>query len=243
MVYGLISDIHANLEACEAVLADLAGVDAYLCVGDVVGYGPDPAACLERLRRLPGLVCVAGNHDLAAADRYDLSWFNAHARAAIEWTSRQLTTEQKAYLSGSPLTAQVEQAILVHGSLPDHMGYLATVQDAVACFDVMPGALCVVGHTHVTEAFQRRGMSRFCEQVSLAAGGEIALDPDLRYIVNPGAVGQPRDGNPQASYAVWDTEARLIEVRRVAYDIASVQRKMRQAGLPPYLANRLSGGR
>jgi predicted phosphodiesterase len=243
MVYGVISDIHANLEACEAVLADLAGVDIYLCVGDTVGYGPDPAACLERVRRLPGLVAVAGNHDLAAAGQYDLSWFNAQARAAIEWTSRQLTAEQKEYLSASPLTAQVEQAILVHGSLPDHMEYLTTVEDAATCFDAMPGALCLVGHTHVAEVYQRGDSSQFCEHAPLPTGGEIALEPGLRHIVNPGAVGQPRDGNSQASYAVWDTEAGSIEVRRVAYDIASVQKKMRQCGLPSYLVNRLSRGR
>jgi len=243
MIYGLLSDIHANLEACEAVLADLAGVDAYLCLGDIVGYGPDPAACLERVRRLPGLVCVAGNHDLAAADRYDLNWFNRQAREAIEWTSRQLTSEQKGYLSALPLTAEVAQATLVHGSLPDHMEYVAAVRDALRCFDAMPGPLCFIGHTHVAECFLRRGKSRFCEHMSLLTGGEIVLDSSPRYLVNCGSVGQPRDGNPAASYGIWEVEARLLEMRRVEYDVAAVQRKMRQAGLPPFLADRLSRGR
>jgi diadenosine tetraphosphatase ApaH/serine/threonine PP2A family protein phosphatase len=242
MIYGLISDIHANLEACEAVLADLTGVDAYLCLGDLVGYGPDPGACLERVRRLPGLICVVGNHDLAAAGRYDLNWFNPHARAAIEWTARQLTAEQKAYLAALPLTAEVGRAILVHGSLPDHMEYLATVQNALACFDAMPRPLCFIGHTHIAECFRRRGASLRCDQVSLLTGGEIALEAPLRCIVNPGSVGQPRDGNPDASYGIWDTEACLIEIRRVTYDVAAVQKKMRQAGLPSYLADRLSRG-
>lgn len=242
MIYGLISDVHANLEACEAVLADLSGVDAYLCLGDLVGYGPDPGACLERVRRLPGLVCVVGNHDLAAAGKYDLNWFNPHARAAIEWTERQLTGEQKSYLAALPLTAEAGRALLVHGSLPDPMEYLATVQDALNCFDAMPGTLCFLGHTHLAECFRRRGSSLFCDHVPLHSGGEIALESALRYLVNPGSVGQPRDGNPDASYGLWDTEARTIEIRRVPYDIAAVQRKMRQAGLPQYLADRLSRG-
>jgi predicted phosphodiesterase len=241
MIYGLLSDVHANLEACEAVLADLSGVDAYLCLGDLVGYGPDPGACLERVRRLPGLICVVGNHDLAAAGKYDLNWFNPHARAAIEWTERQLTSEQKSYLAALPLTAEAGRAILVHGSLPNHMEYLATVQDALNCFDAMPGALCFLGHTHLAEYFRRRGSSLF-DHVPLHAGGEVAFESALRYIVNPGSVGQPRDGNPDASYGLWDTEARTIEIRRTKYDIAAVQQKMRQAGLPQYLADRLSRG-
>ena len=242
MIYGLLSDIHANLEACEAVLAELSGVDAYLCLGDIVGYGPDPGACLERVRRLPSLTCVVGNHDLAASDHYDLNWFNPQARAAIEWTARQLTSEQKSYLVALPLTAQIGNAVLVHGSLPDHMEYLASAEEAIACFEATQQPICFIGHTHLAECFVRRGLLPSCEQISLAVGGEVAMETGLRYIVNAGAVGQPRDGNPAASYGVWDTEAGLIEVRRVGYDIAAVQKKMRRADLPPSLAKRLSRG-
>ena len=242
MVYGLISDVHANLEAFEAVLAELAGVDAYLCLGDIVGYGPDPIPCLERLQALPGLICVVGNHDLAAADRYDLSWFNAHARAAIEWTSDQLSPAHKAYLTDLPLTAEAGRALLVHGSLPNHMEYVLTEADALACFEAMPRPVCLLGHTHLAEHFRRRGTARDCDHLPLPLGGTIALEADTRYIVNPGSVGQPRDGNAAASYARFDTEERRIEVLRVGYDIAAVQKKMQRAGLPAYLAERLSRG-
>lgn len=243
MTYGLISDIHANLEALEAVLAELSGVDAFLCLGDIVGYGPDPGPCLERVRRLPGLVCVAGNHDLVAVGRYDLNEFNPFAGEAIQWTRQQLSEEQHSYLSSLPLTAEAAGAVLVHGSLPDEMAYITSAEDARQCFEAFAGPLCFIGHTHVAEHYVLRSGTRFPEQLSLWSGGVFALDPELRYIANPGAVGQPRDGNPAAGFGIYDTEAGTIEVRRVPYDIESVQGKMRAAGLPAYLSERLSAGR
>ncbi len=243
MIYGIISDIHANLEAMKAALAQLGECDRFLCLGDVVGYGADPSACIERLRGLPDLVCIAGNHDLAALDQYDRDWFNPFARAAIDWTSEQLTDEDKSYLASLPRFVHVEDAILVHGSLPDEMAYITTPEEAKACFDAMPGGLALVGHTHVAEYYRAADATRSPERVSLLSGGIVSLEPESRYIVNPGAVGQPRDGNPAASYALWDPEARTIEVRRVGYDIDSAQDKMRRAGLPDYLVERLAIGR
>jgi diadenosine tetraphosphatase ApaH/serine/threonine PP2A family protein phosphatase len=243
MVYGLISDIHASLEAFDAVLAELAGVDAFLCLGDIVGYGPDPAACIARLRGLSPLTCIAGNHDLAAVGHYELDWFNPYARQAIVWTDDQLSADEKAYLSSLSLTAQVGDALLVHGALPQPMDYITNVMEAAVTFGAMSGSLCFVGHTHVAEYYREKAGSRFCEQVPLWAGGEIALEAELRYIVNPGSIGQPRDGNPQASFGIYDTEKGTVEVRRVGYDIKAVQQKMRDAGLPEYLIERLERGR
>lgn len=243
MVYGLISDVHGNLEALHSVLAALSRVERLLCLGDIVGYGPNPGECLDALRERPDFTCVAGNHDLAAAGRYDLDLFNPAARAAILWTQEALSAGQRSYLASLPMTAQASGALLVHGSLPEPMEYITGCREARRCFEATDAALCLVGHTHVAEHYRLRPGTRFCEQVSLWSGGLISLQEGLRQIVNVGAVGQPRDGNPQASFGVWDTEAGAIEVRRVAYDVEAVQAKMRQAGLPRALAERLAWGR
>jgi len=243
MRYGLISDIHANLEALDAVLAELSSVDAFICLGDIVGYGPDPGPCISRIRDLPHLTCIAGNHDLAAVGRYDLDLFNEYARRAIVWTSKQLSPDDRSYLGSLPRTLELDGATLVHGALPDHMGYILTVEDAAGTFREMPGPLCFVGHTHVAEYYRNRNGTSFYDQLSLYAGGSLTLEPDLRYIINPGSIGQPRDSNPFASFGIYDAGARAVETRRVPYDIAGVQEKMRQADLPAYLANRLADGR
>ncbi|MBN1460584.1 MAG: metallophosphoesterase family protein [Armatimonadetes bacterium] len=243
MIYGLISDIHGNLEALEVVLGELTDADGFLCLGDIVGYGADPGPCLTRIRELPNLICVAGNHDLAAVGSYDLSWFNPFARAAIEWTAAKLTDEHASYLRSLPSTAHVDSALLVHGSLPNEMDYITSPAEARLCFDAMPGDLAFVGHTHVAEYYETRRRSRFPQQVSLWSGGEIRIQDRTRYIINPGAIGQPRDGNPAASFGVWDVESGAIAVRRVSYDVEAAQAKMREARLPEYLLERLSVGR
>jgi diadenosine tetraphosphatase ApaH/serine/threonine PP2A family protein phosphatase len=243
MTYALISDIHGNLEAFDAVLAALPDVDGFLCLGDIVGYGPDPGGCVDRLRELPNLTCVAGNHDLAAIGRYDINWFNRYAGQAILWTAEQLTAEQKAHLSSLPLAADVPEAVLVHGSLAEPMAYITSVQEAMDCFDEMPDGLCFVGHTHIAEYYRRRNAARSCDQVSLWSGGVLSLEADLSYIVNPGAIGQPRDGNPTASFGLYDPDGGRIETRRVEYPVERVQDRMRDAGLPQYLVERLARGR
>ncbi len=243
MVYGLISDIHANLEALEVVLAELAGVEGFVCLGDIVGYGPDPGACVERVRGLRNLTCIAGNHDLAAIGKYDLTWFNPQARAAIEWTAEQLSAGQREFLDSLQLKAEVGGAAIVHGSLVEPMAYILSIQEAMACFAEMAGGLCLVGHTHVAEQYRNQAGAGLCEHSPLRDGGAVELKPELRYIINPGAIGQPRDGNPKASFGVWDSEAGRVEVRRVEYDIAAVQKKMKKEGLPEYLVERLARGR
>jgi len=243
MTYGLISDIHGNLEALEAVLSELEGVEGFLCLGDIVGYGADPSACVARMRELRNLTCIAGNHDLAAVGRYDLNWFNPLARVAIEWTSQQLTPEERSYLGSLPLTVELGEAIAVHGSLPEPMEYITTLQEARKCFDAMSGSLVFVGHTHVAEYYRVAGNTRLPEQVPLFSGGQVSLEPEMRHIINPGAIGQPRDGNPKASFGVWNVEAGTVETRRVSYDIARAQDKMRRSQLPEYLIARLADGR
>ncbi len=242
MIYGLISDVHSNLEALDAVLAQLPEAEAFLCLGDLVGYGPDPSACLARIRALPHLTCLLGNHDLAAIGRYDLNQFNPYARVAAKWTAAQLTAEEKEFLGSLPERAEIAGAVLVHGSLPETMAYVTTPEEALDCFDAFGGALCLLGHTHVAEYYQRPETARTCEQVTLPHGGRVALQRGLRYLVNPGSVGQPRDHNPHASCALLDTETRTLEIRRVPYNIAAVQEKMETANLPKYLLARLARG-
>jgi len=243
MTYGLISDIHANIEAFTAVLAEMASVDAFLCMGDIVGYGPDPVACIDRLQSLPNLTCIAGNHDLAAIGRYSLDWFNPFARAAIEWTSDRLTGDARSYLESLRLTAEVNSAFLVHGAYPNHMDYITTTSEAMETFEAITGSPCFIGHTHVCEYYRNRRGTRSADQTAVLPGGVIALESDFSYIVNPGSIGQPRDGNPDASFGIYNTETHEVEVRRAAYDIAAVQKKMRKARLPQYLIDRLPRGR
>lgn len=243
MRFGVIADVHGNLDALEAVLADMGTVDRALCLGDLVGYGPEPNECCARVRQLPGLLCVVGNHDLAAIGQLDIESFNPWARAAIEWTHAALAPEHVAFLTGLSQTAEVDELTLVHGLLPNPMDYLQGPGDAMRMFDAMQTPVALVGHTHVAEYYLHEPSGETCRQVPLWEGGEVLLQSGCRYIVNCGGVGQPRDGNPKASYGIVDTELRAVFVRRVAYPIAAVQAKMRAVGLPDPLAQRLALGR
>jgi len=243
MRFGVIADIHGNLDALMAVLADMGTVDRVLCLGDLVGYGPEPNECCARIRQLPGLVCVVGNHDLAAIGRVETESFNPWARAAIEWTARTLAPEHATFLAGLPLTAQVNGITLVHGLLPEPMDYLLSAADAGRMFDAMTTPVGLVGHTHLAEYFLREPNGTECRHIPLWEGGEVMFREGCRYIVNCGGVGQPRDGNPKASYGVVDSDLGGIFVRRVGYPIERVQAKMLAAALPEPLARRLSVGR
>ena len=243
MRLGVIADIHGNFDALTAVLADMGTVDRVLCLGDLVGYGPEPNECCARIRQLPGLVCVAGNHDLAAIGRVETESFNPWARAAVEWTALTLAPEQATFLAGLPLTAQVNGITLVHGLLPEPMDYLQNTTDAARMFDAMTTPVGLVGHTHLAEYYLQEPDGGACRQIPLWEGGEVMFRPDCRYIVNCGGVGQPRDGNPKASYGIVDSDLRGVFVRRVAYPVERVQAKMLAAGLPEPLARRLSVGR
>ena len=238
----IMSDIHANLEALDAVLADVSGrggFDAAWCLGDIVGYGPDPSACIRRLRELE-LAAVAGNHDYAASGLIDAADFNGAAFAAIRWTAEQLDADEKAFLAELPTVVAADQFTLVHGSLrAPIVEYLLHPSQAVATFGLLTTQFCAVGHSHYPFICRENGeMPIF---LPLEEGGGIPLGAG-RSIVNPGSAGQPRDRDPRASYAVYDSDAGVIEHYRVEYDIPATQEKMRSAGLPQYLIDRLDLG-
>lgn len=245
MRYGVLSDIHGNLEALDAVLGALADerIDRYLCLGDIVGYGADPNACLERVSGLTTDV-IAGNHDHAAIGRLDIATFNRYAAEAALWTRRQLTPAGRRYLGALPYTWRKDDLFAVHGSPanPEDWIYLTSLWLADEAFDAMPGdtVLCVLGHTHAPGIFEKQAAEDRSRQVPAAA---LELAPECRYIVNVGSVGQPRDGDPRAAYCVFDSAEKRVEIKRVDYDIETAQRKIRDAGLPEMLAERLEYGR
>lgn len=236
---AVLSDIHGNLEALEAVLAACraSGMDDYVCLGDLVGYGANPNECVERIRALTDRT-VAGNHDHAAVGMTDLDAFNPLARAAAVWTAGQLTPENADYLRERPLVLSTEEALFVHATPhePEAWRYVFDAYDAEACFAQTDRRLCFLGHSHVAFICVARGHSR-----EMAASSPIS--EGRRYVINAGSVGQPRDFDPRAAFALWDQDRREVQIVRVAYDIAGAQARIVAAGLPPSLAERLALGR
>jgi diadenosine tetraphosphatase ApaH/serine/threonine PP2A family protein phosphatase len=238
--YALLSDIHGNLEALDAVLAHVAPrADAVLVLGDIVGYGADPAACLERVAERAQAV-VAGNHEHGVAGLLDLGWFNDRARAALEWTRRRLDRDHLAWLRTRPLLAELDNATLVHASpaQPAEWEYLVSAEDGYEVFGSFATRVCFVGHSHRAGAWSVGSSGRAHEPGTR----QIDLEAGRRYLVNVGSVGQPRDGDPRASYALWDVAGRRVTIERVSYDLATAQRKILHAGLPRFLADRLPIG-
>lgn len=238
----IVSDIHSNLEALESVLAhagERGGFDRIWCLGDMVGYGPDPSACLARLRGFD-LVAVAGNHDYAAAAAIDASDFNGAAYTAIRWTAEQLGHAEKSFLAGLPLVNRQPPFTLVHGTLRDPIvEYLLHPSQAAATLELLDTPYCLVGHSHYPFICRENGgMPMF---LPLPEGQRVPLDTE-RCIFNPGSVGQPRDRDTRAGYAVFDSDLSSVEHYRVEYDIPATQAKMRLAGLPQYLIERLDHG-
>ena len=238
----ILSDIHANLEALEAVIVDAqlrGGFDSIWCLGDTVGYGPDPSACIDRIREFD-LVSVAGNHDCAAIGLIDASDFNDAAKVSANWTGAQLNSEERDFLASLPFVSIHEPFTLVHGSLRDPIvEYLLDRDSAVGTLALLDTTNCLVGHSHIPFLC--------CE---LEGGPEFfdfpenkAIDlTDARQIINPGGVGQPRDRDPRPSYAVYDSSDKISQRHRVTYDIAKTQNKMRSADLPERLIDRLDYG-
>ncbi len=243
MRYAIIADIHANLTAFTAVLDDIerrGGVDEVWFLGDVVGYGPDPHQCIELLCQYKH-VCVAGNHDWAAIGKIDTSDFNRDAADACHWTAQQLTPEDVQYLDSLPLVVERGDFTLVHGSPRDPIWeYLLSTSSAKQNLAYFQSQFCLVGHSHVPLVFE-------CSETGDCLVSEFVADSELtlarnRLIINPGGVGQPRDGNPKASYAIYDSEARSIAHYRVPYDIWATQARMMKHKLPMRLVARLSYG-
>jgi predicted phosphodiesterase len=237
----VLSDIHANLAALEAVLAHAGQYDALWSLGDIVGYGPDPNACIERLAAWSS-TAIAGNHDWAVLGKLDLADFNGDARKANLWTREQLTPASLAYLESLPEMRVLEGYTLVHGSPRAPVWeYLIYPNVAKASFAHFSTPVCWVGHTHLPVVFRDLPDSSQCQASRPAEEAPLALD-DGRYIVNPGSVGQPRDGDARASYAILDTEARTMTNHRTMYDIARTQAQMHAAGLPRRNIERLTVG-
>lgn len=243
MRYAIIADVHANLSAFEAVLEDIekqGEVAQIWCLGDIVGYGPDPHQCIELLDQTDH-ICVAGNHDLAAIGKIETAKFNPDAAAAAEWTAQQLSLKDINYLGSLPLTVEEGDFTLVHGSPREPVWeYLTSSSVARENFPYYKSQFCLAGHSHVPVIFshsEEEGYSstRFQPGVRLALGKS-------RLIINPGAVGQPRDGDPQASYAIYDSEVKQVRLHRVAYDIRATQDRMVAGGLPLRLVARLGQG-
>lgn len=240
MRYAILSDIHGNLEALDAVLADAASrADAVLCLGDIVGYGADPVACIERVAERAELV-VAGNHEHGAAGLLDLDWFNDRARAALQWTRRRLDVDHLAWLAARPLVGDLDDATLVHASpaRPEEWDYLVTADEGYEVFAQFATRVCFVGHSHRACVWSVGSSGRAYEP----GATEVAIERGRRYLINVGSVGQPRDRDPRAAYALWDVDGRRVSIQRVVYDLATARRKILAAGLPRFLAERLTIG-
>ncbi len=240
MKYAIIADIHGNLEAFQTVLQDAEGQSCthYACLGDVVGYNANPKECLDMVRSME-LPCVKGNHDEYCSGEEDLDGFNPHASEAILWTRRQLGEEDRAWLRDLRYRRLVANFTIVHATLdePGRWGYVFNKIEAAASFTYQNTSVCFFGHTHVPVAFVRDSSVR---------GGSYSrfhVEPGKKYFVNVGSVGQSRDGVAKATYVVYDLKERTIELRRLDYDMETTMRKIREAGLPERLADRLPLGR
>ncbi|MEO8458515.1 MAG: metallophosphoesterase family protein [Chloroflexota bacterium] len=239
------SDIHANLAALEAVLADAGEFDAWYNTGDCVGYGPQPSECIARLRDA-GALWVAGNHERAATGAISTAEFNPSAAAAAQWTKDRLSDEERAFLDSLPETAVANDFTLVHGTLSDPIWeYMDDYVAARGHLRLQKTPFGLFGHTHVpAHVYENRKFQEKCEiDDDLRAGAVVQLAGQAKLALNPGSVGQPRDGDKRASYGVIDTDARTFTLHRVPYDIPQTQMLMADAGLPGWLIDRLAVGR
>jgi len=236
----VISDVHANLPALQAVLADAGSFDAVWCLGDLTGYGPEPNECISLMQTLPNLTCLTGNHDTAVLNQIDVNDFNDDARYTVLWTTDILSRENYAHLSSYPASQITSDYTLVHAS-PRHpiWEYILDAYTARINFKYFETDICLVGHTHLPGIFRQKGNHHIGFEIPQT---DHVVQMKGRAIVNPGSVGQPRDYNPQASYAILDPDNRVLVFRRVAYDIHAVQSRMIEAGLPERHIYRLSAG-
>ena len=240
MKYAIIADIHGNWEALQVVLEDIRtqNVTHTVCLGDVVGYNANPKECLDVIRNL-NIPVVKGNHDEYCSTDNALDGFNPHAAEAVHWTRNQLTADDKQWLRDLKYSRMAANFTMVHATLdaPDRWGYVFDKLAAAASFPYQNTQMCFFGHTHVPVAFMRDTVVR---------GGtysKFKVDSSKKYFINVGAVGQPRDNNPKCAYVIYDMDAQTIELRRLDYDIETAQAKIRAAGLPERLAERLAYGR
>jgi predicted phosphodiesterase len=240
MRFAIFSDVHANLEALEAVLADARDNKCthFVCLGDVVGYNANPHECVDRIREMDCPI-VKGNHDEQASLFESSRDFNEMAEAAIQWTRDHLSDADKEWLRALKLQWQVRDFTIVHATLdtPGQWGYVFNNLDAAASFTYQHTSVCFFGHTHVPMAFVRD------EGVQRQRVDKLRIDPSKKYFINVGSVGQPRDGDWHAAYCIYHIHGNVVEQRRLKYDLATAQKKIIDAGLPRLLAERLAIGR
>jgi predicted phosphodiesterase len=244
--YLILSDIHANLEGLEATLEHAAGkYDQVLCCGDVIGYGADPNAVTDWVRAHAAAV-VRGNHDKASVGLDDLEWFNPVARAAAVWTHNEMTPDNAAYIRNLPCgPLDFDGFQLVHGSPLDEDEYILGVSDAALVFEYLETPLTFFGHTHLQGGFIWNHARVEAVEKTPAAAERLTLElnPECAYLINPGSVGQPRDADPRAAYGLYNPQEHYLTYYRTPYDVRKAQTKIRRAGLPPLLADRLATGR
>ena len=240
MKIALFGDIHANYEALETVLADSIeqGCESHICLGDVVGYNADPIACLEKVRSM-GCPVVKGNHDEDAGGDHSLEMMNPVAAEALQWTRDQLEPEHREWLARLRMVRQVNDFTIVHSTLdqPNAWNYVTNKFDAMSNFSYQFTQVCFHGHTHVPRVFVRNA------RVQEVKADTVVIEDGMKYFINAGSVGQPRDGNWKASYCIYDTATQTVSFIRLEYDIKTAQEKIRAAGLPEVLATRLGEGR
>jgi diadenosine tetraphosphatase ApaH/serine/threonine PP2A family protein phosphatase len=242
--YLVISDVHANIEALDATLAAAGAYDHVLALGDFIGYGADPNAVVERMRALPSITVIRGNHDKVGVGLDTSDGFNYLAKRAIAWTAATLTADNHEWVAGLPQGPHLVDPLveICHGSPFDEDTYIFEAVDVARALRTSERPLCLFGHTHVPAAFR---LAPDLELIGPPRGAEfrIALVPGIKYLINCGAVGQPRDGDPRAAFGVFDTAANTLTIRRIDYDINAAQSKILAAGLPDVLAQRLGAGR
>jgi len=240
MKIAVISDIHSNLEALHSVHEAIQKikVDQVCCLGDTVGYNANPVECLHKIQEMNALT-VAGNHDYAAVGLTDTDYFNPNAKIAAIWSGKQLGQKEKLFIENLPLVRKFDNITLVHATLdhPELWGYIFSKEDAQTSFQHQETPICFIGHSHYPGVFEEGG------DLIFSPVGQIHLNKDSRYIVNVGSVGQPRDGNPDSSFVIFDTDEWTLDFHRVPYNIDVTKEKVLAAGLPSFLAERLSLGR
>lgn len=240
MRYGIFCDIHANLEAMNTVLSFFKSkdIDCYLCIGDIVGYGPNPNECVEIIKQLNPLHIIAGNHDWAACGLKDIMWFNEYAQKAIIWTWHTLKQENQIYLSELPKISSDSDITIVHGSPRDPLDeYILSQSQYEDLLPYLATGITFVGHSHIPFILNNNSLK------IIKNSSAFQLNPKEKYIINSGSVGQPRDGNNNASCGIYDSKTREFKLFRIKYDYNLTQEKMRQHRLPPFLIERLAIGK
>lgn len=246
MKYAVISDIHSNYEALFCVLEDIKieKVDKIYCCGDIVGYGPSPNECIELIKSYNNVISVLGNHDVAVLGKSDLSWFNKNAREAIIINQQLLIQQNLLFLEKLPHKIEETDLLFVHGSPRDNIyEYLFTIQLLRTNIKLFNQQVCFCGHTHIPIVYLFNFITGQENIIIPTANNQVVnIENDTKYIINVGSVGQPRDGNPKSCYVIFDTDKKIIEYKRIEYNISVVQQKMRMLNIPEFLISRLEFG-